>query len=310
MNYKWLLILACLFCTACEQAKKDDPDNNKEADKTAQKKDLNNGFKNVANDRQGDQDDDVDKNSNPAEALAAKFRAERDEFFSIYRKTPSEERKALLEQMPQAETYLPEMKQLAEENPNTEIAATAYVWIVSMIRDDKELVENSYQQLFENYADSEKMREVCMGFIRAFPTPKVEQRINTLIENSPHHEVKAIATYAKANYLQSVISAKESLNEPRMSYLDKESVEYIKASNFDMSMVEELYETIEDKYPNVKIYGERKLGSLATSNLFELRNLAIGCTAPDIVGNDLDGTKFKLSDYRGKVVLLDFWGDW
>ena len=25
---------------------------------------------------------------------------------------------------------------------------------------------------------------------------------------------------------------------------------------------------------------------------------------------DLDGAKFALSEYRGKVVLLDFWGDW
>jgi len=29
--------------------------------------------------------------------------------------------------------------------------------------------------------------------------------------------------------------------------------------------------------------------------------------APDIVGIDADGEKFHLSDYRGKVVLLDFW---
>ena len=35
-----------------------------------------------------------------------------------------------------------------------------------------------------------------------------------------------------------------------------------------------------------------------------------GQVAPDIVGVDLDGTEFKLSDYRGKVVFLDFWGDW
>ncbi len=39
-------------------------------------------------------------------------------------------------------------------------------------------------------------------------------------------------------------------------------------------------------------------------------SLVIGGTAPDIVGEDLDGVEFKLSDYRGKVVLLDFWGDW
>ena len=38
--------------------------------------------------------------------------------------------------------------------------------------------------------------------------------------------------------------------------------------------------------------------------------LEIGCTAPDIEAGDLDGVVFKLSDYRGRVVVLDFWGDW
>lgn len=44
--------------------------------------------------------------------------------------------------------------------------------------------------------------------------------------------------------------------------------------------------------------------------LFEAEHLAIGLVAPDIEGPDLDGVPFKLSDYRGKVVLLDYWGDW
>lgn len=32
--------------------------------------------------------------------------------------------------------------------------------------------------------------------------------------------------------------------------------------------------------------------------------------APEIDGIDLDGQPLKLSDYRGKVVLLSFWGRW
>jgi thiol-disulfide isomerase/thioredoxin len=44
--------------------------------------------------------------------------------------------------------------------------------------------------------------------------------------------------------------------------------------------------------------------------LYELRNLRIGKPAPEIVGEDLAGTKFKLSDHRGKVVLLVFWASW
>ena len=38
--------------------------------------------------------------------------------------------------------------------------------------------------------------------------------------------------------------------------------------------------------------------------------LAAGKLAPEIEGEDIDGQTFKLSDYRGKVVLLDFWGNW
>jgi cytochrome oxidase Cu insertion factor (SCO1/SenC/PrrC family) len=42
----------------------------------------------------------------------------------------------------------------------------------------------------------------------------------------------------------------------------------------------------------------------------ETSPLAIGSVAPEIEGEDVDGQPFKLSDYRGKVVVLDFWGDW
>lgn len=46
------------------------------------------------------------------------------------------------------------------------------------------------------------------------------------------------------------------------------------------------------------------------SDLFVLQNLSVGKQAPEIAATDLDGTAFKLSDYRGKIVFLDFWGDW
>jgi len=53
-----------------------------------------------------------------------------------------------------------------------------------------------------------------------------------------------------------------------------------------------------------------KLGQLAENDRQELKQFAIGAQAPEIEGDDVDGMKFKLSDYRGKVVLLDFWGHW
>jgi hypothetical protein len=37
---------------------------------------------------------------------------------------------------------------------------------------------------------------------------------------------------------------------------------------------------------------------------------AVGTMAPEISSADTDGVDFNLSDYRGKVVMLDFWGNW
>jgi thiol-disulfide isomerase/thioredoxin len=49
---------------------------------------------------------------------------------------------------------------------------------------------------------------------------------------------------------------------------------------------------------------------VAHATLHELRNLRVGKVAPDIVGDDLDGKRLKLSDSRGRVTLLVFWGHW
>jgi hypothetical protein len=52
------------------------------------------------------------------------------------------------------------------------------------------------------------------------------------------------------------------------------------------------------------------LGDRIAAPKFERERLQIGMTAPEIEGVDTDGTRFKLSDYRGKVVVIDFWGFW
>jgi len=53
-----------------------------------------------------------------------------------------------------------------------------------------------------------------------------------------------------------------------------------------------------------------KLAAGVKEAQFALKHLTVGRTAMEIEGEDLDGKNFKLSDYRGKVVVVDFWGDW
>lgn len=40
------------------------------------------------------------------------------------------------------------------------------------------------------------------------------------------------------------------------------------------------------------------------------RTPEVGDMVPNIQGMDTDGVEFELSDYKGKVIMLDFWGDW
>ncbi|MBP3039013.1 thiol-disulfide oxidoreductase ResA [Bacillaceae bacterium Marseille-Q3522] len=42
----------------------------------------------------------------------------------------------------------------------------------------------------------------------------------------------------------------------------------------------------------------------------EMKKVTVGEKAPDFVLTDMNGEKHQLSDYRGKGVLLNFWGTW
>jgi thiol-disulfide isomerase/thioredoxin len=54
-----------------------------------------------------------------------------------------------------------------------------------------------------------------------------------------------------------------------------------------------------------KTYGDE-----AAAMLYEMKHLTPGNPAPETVGQDADGKTFRLSDYRGQVVLLTFSADW
>lgn len=57
-------------------------------------------------------------------------------------------------------------------------------------------------------------------------------------------------------------------------------------------------------------YGSTTLGELARKSLKEVQCLNVGSPAQDIDGEDLYGAKLRLSQFRGKVVVLDFWANW
>jgi hypothetical protein len=60
----------------------------------------------------------------------------------------------------------------------------------------------------------------------------------------------------------------------------------------------------------VKNFQDSKVVSRMNAKAFREQNLVVGKPVPDFAAKDIEGADFKLSDYKGKVVLIDFWGFW
>jgi hypothetical protein len=69
---------------------------------------------------------------------------------------------------------------------------------------------------------------------------------------------------------------------------------------------------LDPRQPDLRIPITQPPGAIVQAQAVEIAAAgpAVGQPAPEITGEDLDGIPFRLSDYRGKVIVLDFWGDW
>jgi thiol-disulfide isomerase/thioredoxin len=65
-----------------------------------------------------------------------------------------------------------------------------------------------------------------------------------------------------------------------------------------------------DRRLRVKLERVPTLAEAARARLDGWLNLAVGKLAPEIVGTDFEGKPLKLSQFRGKALLLVFWGTW
>ena len=77
--------------------------------------------------------------------------------------------------------------------------------------------------------------------------------------------------------------------------------------------VEALYDRCVAEFADVPLvgYGAGKtVGDFARGALVDLRSLRVGLPAPEIVGQDVDGHPLRLTDHRGKAVVLVFSGEW
>lgn len=222
-----------------------------------------------------------------ADAVKARVKAYNDETKAFMKKVQDPEwmkayRAAAAEGRESAAKFLAEAgqpdrsKYIAEMD---EVAAQSLAFLAANKRGPQS--QQIVDLLFSQYSNSPAIELVVP--MATMNRAKAEPRLRKLLR-SPHARVKALATISLADYL--------ARQNPE-----------------DTTEVEALYTSVMEDYADVED-ARGPIADRAKNSLFEIQHLSIGKVAPDIAAADLDGVDFKLTDYRGKVVLLDFWGNW
>jgi hypothetical protein len=243
----------------------------------------------VADDKPGSADaskqfDAIVKDYNSRRAKAAKaFAAASNE---------QEKARALAEQ-PKAQEYAERVTALVDKHRFEPFAANALAWVYQH-SDPGPTAQHALNLLFADHMDSDEWLPIVSRLVYS-NSPDIEKDLNTLLNHNPHRTVQAMTCIGLARYYK---MEPEKWRTPNVGY-----VKYCneKAENF-------LQMTLR-AYSDVQYQGESIKNAVARE-LYEIHNLSIGKAAPEITGQDIHGKPFKLSDYRGKVVMLDFWGHW
>jgi peroxiredoxin len=88
------------------------------------------------------------------------------------------------------------------------------------------------------------------------------------------------------------------------SYLSLMAVSSMGGPSADVTVIEPLYNGLSQTLKDTD--GGKQL----QQSFAALKATALGVTAPDFTQNDVEGKPVKLSSFKGKYVLLDFWASW
>lgn len=187
--------------------------------------------------------------------------------------------------MPDPTGMIEELIGIIEKDPQNIAVPAAARTVLQFNRMSKKPVDLPFvfKALTQHHLDSPDLAMTVVVSIYQRGNDDAEKFVNTVFQKSNNDLIQGIAAFGLAQ--------KPGLSkDQQITYLET-SLNKLGDSDYAFS-------------------NGRKLKTLVEGKLRNLRDLAVGALAPDIEGEDIEGVKFKLSDYRGKVVLLDFWGHW
>jgi hypothetical protein len=209
------------------------------------------------------------------------------------------EREQFASKRPDATPFAAQIFEIAEKFPKDSSTCDALFFVVEIMPAGTKQSAKALDLIAENHLAQPL---VARSLNRLEQNPAAEKLLRSAFEKHPDKDVQALAAFYLARNLKMQSNLPEK--NPQEAAAARQQAETL----YDRVIKD--FGTLKD--PNVsspKSKG-RTLRELAEPELFEVRFLSIGSTVLDIEADDLDGKAFKLSDYQGKVVLLDFWGHW
>ena len=266
----------------------------------------------------------------PAEqvkAIADRQKQLQDEFFKKYKAANEAEKRRLADtEYPEPDAPAKLLQEIASEHPKDPAAFDALFWVARNSPRPPNKPDTPFAKardtIMRDFARHPRIGEFCrMLAYEDHHLPSVAF-VRETYEKHPDAAARAQAgltltslTRRQASFAEGLRKSKEAASLARaysQEYVDflqktdpaalkKEGEAILDRLVADNELASVTYERGDKK---------RSVGEAADAELFEIRHLQPGKAAPEIAGEDIDGKAFKLSDYRGKVVLLDFWGDW
>ncbi len=221
------------------------------------------------------------------DALVKRFDEQEGKAYRAYSAAQTDEARAEALKLRPGKEYIGEFRDLALSARGTDTAASAWLWVIEVAGTvDKESSQRALDVLLAEHLQSPKLEELAPK-LGGVPSAVRESVLNKLLDGSPHAAVKASALYALASIALGSVGDPAKLREAK-----------------------ELFSWLEVDYRDVRTARGSTYGAVAERSLYELDHLQVGMVAPDFDAVDQNGAAYKLSDYRGKVLAVIFWGFW
>ena len=243
------------------------------------------------------------------ESLVERFPADKARFWREMRETNDPVKlQTLIDRRCPYSAYTNRMMEIANANSGTPVEIKALAWACDapMHTEEKDLAARYKlrteigNRIMAQFVESPEI-EICLANL-VYSQSNPMAAAQRILESNPAKSIQGNALLLIGQQLLDEIGI--PVTERSRQWRNDRTDEQLEAE------AHKVFTRIKQSYSDVPYWRHKNLGTIAEMQLFELDHLGVGDLAEDIQGVSLDGLPMSLSSFRGKLVVLEFWGSW